>query len=106
MSKVTEKDCSDSDDGALYSINSDLSSIYSDLTEQDSEDSESDLFSEEVGDDSNIMDSKQQESWSGKMLKTNLPYYIGKLKLSNNFESKIPPNSSPIDFFCYITHQN
>ncbi|CAF3984368.1 unnamed protein product, partial [Rotaria magnacalcarata] len=62
MSKVTEKDCSDSDDGALYSINSDLSSIYSDPTEQDSDNSESDLSSEEVDDESNITDSKQQES--------------------------------------------
>ncbi|CAF3810121.1 unnamed protein product [Rotaria magnacalcarata] len=51
MAKVTEQDCSDSDDDVLYSINSDLSSIYSDPTEQDSDNSESDLSSEEVDDE-------------------------------------------------------
>ncbi|CAF5127627.1 unnamed protein product [Rotaria sp. Silwood1] len=104
MSKVTEKDSSDDD--TLYSINSDLSNIDSDDIEKDSENGESDLSSEEVDDEDNMTDLKQQESWSGKVLKSDLPYYDGKLKLSNNFESKIPPNSSPIDFFCYIIHQN
>ncbi|CAF4025368.1 unnamed protein product, partial [Rotaria sp. Silwood1] len=71
-----------------------------------SENGESKLSSEEGDDEGNTAVLEQEESWSGKTLKSNLPYYDGKLKLSNNFESKIPPNSSPIDFFCYIIHQN
>jgi len=101
MSKVPEH--GSSDDDALYSINSDFDS---DDIEEGSENDESKLSSEEADDEGNTADLEQEESWSGKILKFNLPYYDGKLKLSNNFESKIPPNSSPIDFFCYIIRQN
>lgn len=100
-SKVPQHDSSDDD--ALYWINSDFDS---DDIEEGSENDESELSFEEAGDEGNTADLKQEESWSGKILKSNLPYYDGKLKLSNNFESKIPPNSSPIDFFNYIIHQN
>ena len=58
MSKVTEQDGSDSDDGMLYSINSDLRSIYSDTIEKDSENSKSDLFSDEVDDERDIINLK------------------------------------------------
>ena len=101
MSKVTEQDSSDLNDGMFYSNNSDLGSIYSGTIEKDSENSKSDLFSEEV-DERDTTNLKQEESWLGKRLKSNLSHYDGKLKLSNNFESKIPQHSSSIDFFAVL----
>ena len=98
MSKVIKQDSSDSDDGMFYSNNSDLSSIYSGTIEKDNENSESDLFSK-VDDECDTTNLKQQESWLGKRLKSNLPHYDGKLKLSNNVESKIPQHSSSTDIF-------
>jgi hypothetical protein len=82
-----------SDDDILYSINSDMSDIDSDETENDS------VSGESTDDESVTTNISQFESWSGKIFKSNLPYYDGELKLSTDFESKIPRNASPIDFF-------
>ncbi|CAF4167125.1 unnamed protein product, partial [Rotaria sordida] len=88
-----------SDDDILYSMNSDISDINSDEAEDDSVSGESDLSCESVDDESVTTNISQFESWSGKTLKCNLPFYDGELKLSTDFESKIPRNASPIDFF-------
>ena len=99
MAEPIVKDSSDSDDNILYSINSDLSAIDSSDIEQNSPDGELDLSSE-ADDSSSVMNNMQHhESWSGNVLKCNLPYYDGGLKLSIDSKSKIPRNASPIDFF-------
>ncbi|CAF4017280.1 unnamed protein product, partial [Rotaria magnacalcarata] len=73
-SKVTE---TNSSDDVVYSIDSDLSDI--------------DMDNNVERDIPNI---QQQESWSGKKLTSNMPYYEGESELSNDFESKIPRNPS------------
>ena len=99
MAELRVKDSSDSDDNILYSINSDSSAIDSSDIEGNSLSDELDLSSE-ADDNSNVMNNKQRhESWSGNVLKCNLPCYDGELKLSIDSKSKIPRNASPIDFF-------
>ncbi|CAF1481494.1 unnamed protein product [Rotaria magnacalcarata] len=78
-SKVTE---TNSSDDVVYSIDSDLSDI--------------DMDNNVERDIPNI---QQQESWSGKKLTSNMPYYEGESELSNDFESKIPRNPSSSHFF-------
>ena len=57
-------------------------------------------LSSEADDNSSVMNNKQHhESWSGNVLKCNLSYYGGELKLSIDSKCKIPRNASPIDFF-------
>jgi len=97
MSKLMENDSSDDD--ILYSINSDMSDIDSDRVEDGSISGESDLSCDSAEDEGGTTNVGQFESWSGKKLRPNIPYYDGELKLANDFESKIPRNSSPIDFF-------
>ena len=84
-----------SDDDILYSINSDVSGV-------DSDESMDNLSSGSADDDDDeriTTNTSQLESWSGKAFKTNLPCYDGELKLSTAFESAIPRNASPMDFF-------
>ena len=57
-------------------------------------------LSSKADDNNSVMNNKQHhESWSGNVLKCNLPYYGGELKLSIDSKSKIPRKASPIDFF-------
>jgi hypothetical protein len=91
MSKVVQSDSSH--DEILYSINSDISDIDSDDTEEDDGNSES------SDDERATPNGSQCESWSGRLLKSALPYYNGELKLSLDFESKVSRNPSPIEYF-------
>lgn len=97
MPKLMENDSSDDD--ILYSVNSDISDIDNNEVEDDSVSGESDLSCESVEDEGVTMNTRQDEAWSGKELKSNLPYFDGELKLSTDFESKISRNASQIDFF-------
>jgi hypothetical protein len=93
MSKLMEN--ASPDDDILYSMNSDISDTNSDEAEDDSVSVESDLSCESADDEgvtTNI----------SELLKCNLPFYDGELKLSTDFESKIPRNASPIVFFSFI----
>ncbi|CAF1389885.1 unnamed protein product [Adineta ricciae] len=92
MSKVVRNDSSDDDD-ILYSINSDISDVHDD---GDEEDDETDESSEGEGIEVNA---SQDESWSGKRFKSNLPIYNGELQLSSSFRSELPRSPSPIDYF-------
>ncbi|CAF1024574.1 unnamed protein product [Didymodactylos carnosus] len=97
MSHLVESDSSDED--VLYSMNSDTSDADSNDVEEESVSGESERSRESSDDEGVTMIAAQLESWSGKVLKPNLPYYDGELKLSNDFESKMPANLSPMDFF-------
>ncbi|CAF4457133.1 unnamed protein product, partial [Didymodactylos carnosus] len=96
MSHLVESDASDED--VLYSMNSDTSDADSNNVEE-SVSGESERSQESSDDEGVTMIAAQLESWSGKVLKPNLPYYDGELKLSNDLESKMPANPSPMDFF-------
>jgi hypothetical protein len=100
MSKLMEN--ASPDDDILYSMNSDISDTNSDEAEDDSVSVESDLSCESADDEGVTTNISEFESWSGKILKCNLPFYDGELKLSTDFESKIPRNASPIVFFSFI----
>ena len=91
MSKLVQSDSSD--DEILYSINSDVSDIDSDDTDED------DGTSGSSDDERATLNGSQCESWSGKLLKSALPYYDGELKLSLDFESEISRNPSPVEYF-------
>ncbi|CAF2868970.1 unnamed protein product [Rotaria sp. Silwood2] len=97
MSKITETDSSDDD--ILYSIKSDISDIDSNDVEKDNVSCDSDVSCESADNEGVTTNTRQYESWSEKKLKSNLPYYDDKLKLSNDFKSNISLNATPIDFF-------
>ena len=88
-----------SDDDILYLINSDISDIDSDEVENDGVNDESDPPCGSADGECVSTNNKHHEDWSGKSLKSNLPFYDSILKLSSDFESKLPRNAIPMDFF-------
>ena len=87
------------DDDILYSINPDVSNTDSDEVENDGVNGESDPPCESADDECISTNNKHHEDWSEKLLKSNLPFYDSILKLSPDFESKLPRNATPTDFF-------
>jgi hypothetical protein len=78
MSHLVESDSSDED--ILYAINSNTTDVDSDDVEEKSVSGESDLSQESSDDEGVKINTAQPDSWSGTVLKTNLPYYDGELK--------------------------